>query len=206
MAPGRLLSRAAGALLGLAAAAAVSGAARAPASLPGDMALGRAAAPVTVVEYASLGCPHCARWATTVFPEFRRRYIDTGRVRFVLREMLTGDAPLAAAGFLTARCAGKNKYFQVVEQVYAQQQTIMFAPEGAAGPLRKIAADAGVPSEKFEACLKDEAALKALNARATTEAEAAGVSGTPTFLIGKKALSGEQSLASLGEAIVQARR
>src|SRR6185503_7987265 len=89
-------------------------AAAAPAAEDG-MARGNPKAKVTVVEYASVGCPHCGNWARNVWPEFRARYVDTGKVRFVLREAITGDAELATAGFLTARCAGPAKYFQVVD-------------------------------------------------------------------------------------------
>jgi protein-disulfide isomerase len=76
---------------------------------PDDMVLGSASAPVTVIEYASASCPHCARWSIDVFPEFRRRFIQTGQVRYVMREFLTDPAELAAAGFLTARCGGRGR-------------------------------------------------------------------------------------------------
>jgi protein-disulfide isomerase len=96
----------------------------APAAPTDDMSLGAPSAPVTVIEYASLGCPHCGTWSRDVFPEFKKKFIDTGRARFVLREMLTGNSAVAAAGFLTARCAPKDKYFQVVEELFAAQPRI----------------------------------------------------------------------------------
>src|SRR5260370_34178229 len=77
------------------------------AAVEGDMSLGSPNAKVTVIEYASLGCPICAKWNNEVFPDFKAKYVDTGKVHYVLREFLTGDAPIAAAGFLLARCAGK---------------------------------------------------------------------------------------------------
>src|SRR5450631_1905659 len=77
-----------------------------------DMSLGPPTAKVTVIEYASLGCPICAKWNNDVFQAFRTKYVDSGKVHYVLREMLTGDAPVAAAGVLLARCSGKEKYFQ----------------------------------------------------------------------------------------------
>ena len=76
-----------------------------------DMSLGNPAAKVTVMEFASLGCPICAKWNNEAFPAFKAKYIDTGKVHYVLKEFSTGDAPVAAAGFLLARCAGKEKYF-----------------------------------------------------------------------------------------------
>src|SRR5262252_4432484 len=83
-----------------------------------EMTMGSPTAKVTVVEYASVACPICARFNNEVFPEFKKKYIDTGKVRWVSREALTGNPALAASGFLLARCAGKDKYFQVTDAVY----------------------------------------------------------------------------------------
>src|SRR4051812_17923156 len=82
-----------------------------------DKALGKVGAPVTVIEYGSVACPHCAAWDRDVFPAFKAKFIDTGRIRYVFREMLTGDPNLAAAGFVTARCAPPAKYFDVVHAI-----------------------------------------------------------------------------------------
>jgi protein-disulfide isomerase len=187
------------ALLGSAVQAAPS--ATAPA--PGEMSLGDPHAPVTVVEYASVGCPHCAVWANEVFPGLRAKYIDTGKVRFVFREMLTGNGALAAAGFLTARCATPDHYFQVVDDVFAQQTAI--GQEGV-DALARIALHAGISRPRFDACLKDEAALKLLNKRTLADAQAHDITGTPTFFVGAQRLDGEQSLEDLDVAIAKVRR
>jgi len=171
-----------------------------------EMSLGKAAAPVTVVEYASLGCPHCAVWSREVFPEFKRRYIDSGRVRFVLREMLTGDSAVAAAGFLTARCAGPAHYFQVVEDLFAAEPRM--ERDGDDLPaLLDVAARAGLTRSQVAACLSDHAALAALQARTDAHAKL-DAEGTPTFDVAGKRLSGDTSLATLAAAIdaAQARR
>jgi protein-disulfide isomerase len=170
---------------------------------PGEMSLGSPKAPITVVEYASVGCPHCAVWATEVFPVFKQKYVDTGKVRFVLREMLTGNGTLAAAGFLTARCVAPDKYFQVVDGVYAGQETI--SREGI-DALARIAEQAGLTREKFDACLRDHEALKALEARTNDDAKAHGVTGTPTFFVGTQKLDGEQTLEDLDAAIAHAKK
>lgn len=170
-----------------------------------DMALGARGAPVTVIEYASLGCPHCAVWAKEVFPAFKRKYIDTGKVRFVFREMLYGDPALAAAGFLTARCAGRGRYFQVVDAVFAAQEKIA-GEGGPAGTLQRIAKDAGVSQARFTACLEDKAALTALQSRTEGYARQGKITGTPTFVIGERKLEGHQSLAQLDAAIAGVRR
>jgi protein-disulfide isomerase len=183
--------------------------AAAPASPPtttdpdGVMVLGFPRARVTVAEYASVGCPHCAHWARTIYPAFKAKYIDTGRVKFAFHEMLTGDGALAAAGFLLARCAGAPKYFQVVDQIFAQQNEI--AARGAA-PLLVIGQAAGVSEDRFKACLSDDAALKALGARTQADAEAHQVSGTPTFFVNGVRLNSDASLADFDAAIAAARR
>jgi protein-disulfide isomerase len=196
-------------------AAAATPAAPAPATAPaatavapnalaqGAMSLGNPHAPFTVVEYASVGCPHCAVWANTVFPDFRSKYIDTGKVRFEFHEMLTGNPALAAAGFLVARCVPPGKYFQVVDDVFAQQEEI-----GRAGieALEKIGEHAGLTREQFNACLQDKAALDALSERTLNDAKAHGVTGTPTFFVGGQKLDGEQTLEALDSAIAHARR
>ena len=183
--------------LGLAAVAAATliGAGRAD-----DMSLGNPAAPVTVVEYASLGCSHCGAWSREVFPEFKRRYIDAGRARYVLREMLNGDAAVSAAGFLTARCAGPAHYFQVVEALFAAQPRM--AAEGDDMPaLLDVAAHAGLSREQVSACLSDHAALAALEARADSYTSVDHVDGTPAFDVAGRRFSGETSLKDLGAAI-----
>ena len=168
------------------------------------MALGNPTARVTVIEYASVGCSHCAVWAREVFPAFKAKYVVTGKVRFVFHEMLTGEPTLAAAGFLTARCAGPARYFQVIEAVFARQDDII--KESGLGILTGIARDAGLSQERFTACLNDEAALKALDDRTQQDAKDHGVTGTPTFFVGKRKLEGEQSLDQLDAAIAGAGR
>jgi protein-disulfide isomerase len=194
---------AAGALLSLTATSAMAAAAPPTAPSPGEMSLGNPKAPITVVEYASVGCPHCAVWANEVFPVFKQKYVDTGQVRFVLREMLTGNGALAAAGFLTARCVAPDKYFEVVDGVFAGQDDL--AKEGVEA-LAKIAEKAGLTRAKFDACLQDQGALQALESRTEADAKAHGVNGTPTFFVGSQRLDGEQTLEDLDAAIARARK
>jgi protein-disulfide isomerase len=187
--------------IGLPAASATS-----PVPAPGQaaeaMSLGSPRAPVTVIEYASVGCPHCAKWANDVFPELRSQYIDTGKVRFEFHEMLTGNPTLAAAGFLLARCAAPSKYFQVVDDVFARQVEI---GDKGIGVLKEIGEHAGVTSDQFDACLQNPAALEALQKRTQDDAAAHGVTGTPTFFVGGEKFDGEESLDVLGAAIARAK-
>ncbi|HEY5007167.1 MAG TPA: thioredoxin domain-containing protein, partial [Caulobacteraceae bacterium] len=129
-----------------------------------DMSLGNAASKVTVIEYASATCPHCARFNNEVFPGFKAKYIDTGRIHYVFREFLTPPPEVAAAAFLTARCAGKDKYFSVLDAVF-KAQTQMFTSGDIKGTLLGIAQSAGLTEAQFNACINDNAALTALNNR-----------------------------------------
>ena len=113
----------------------------------GDVVLGSEKAPVTIIEYASMTCPHCAHFSTTTFPELQKRYIDTGKVRFIFREFPL-DA-LAAAGFMLARCAGKDKFMPVVETLFAKQPEWMV--QKPIEPLRTIARQFGFTEESFDA-------------------------------------------------------
>src|SRR4051812_45765963 len=106
-----------------------------------DMSMGDANAPVKMVEYASASCVHCAAFNNEVFPAFKAKYIDTGKVHYTLKEFLTPPVEMAAAGFLTARCAGKDKYFSVLDAVYHSQQE-MFQSGDIRGPLLRIAQSA----------------------------------------------------------------
>jgi protein-disulfide isomerase len=168
-----------------------------------DMSLGKADAPVTVVEYASVSCSHCARWNKDVFPAFKAKYIDTGKVRYVFREFITPPPQLAAAGFLLARCAGKDKYFGVLDQVFHAQDEI-FRTGDIRTPLVAIAAQAGMTEQAFNACVSDEKALNALNSRVEKWATSAKITGTPTFDVNGKRLDGEQTMATFDAAIAAA--
>jgi protein-disulfide isomerase len=171
----------------LAAAVALAGAPAlaAPSVLPGDMTLGNPKAKVEVIEYASVACPHCAHFNETVLTPFRAKWVDTGKVHFALKEMLTASPTVAMAGFLVARCAGPAKYFKVVDEIYRSQP--QWQEGQIKGVLQHIAADNGLDEAHFNACLQDQAAIAAVNARAQRASEQDGVDSTPAvFINGKK--------------------
>ena len=168
----------------------------------GDMTLGDPKAKVQLVEYASASCSHCARFNNDVFPEFKKKYIDTGKVHYTFREMLTEPKSVAAAAFLMARCAGKDKYFPAVDAVFRNQQE-MFTTSDPRTVLLRIAQSMGMTEQSFEACVSDEKAFKDLNER--IEKTAGDINGTPAFVFnGKKVKEGEISMAELDAAVAEA--
>jgi protein-disulfide isomerase len=184
----------ASALVALPAAAAPAPAA--PAAVPGDMSLGSPGAKVTVVEYASVTCPHCARFNNEVFPAFKAKYIDTGKVRYVFREFPTSPVEVAAAGFLVARCSPADKYFAVIDALFKAQEALYASRDGK--PYLLAGGKAGGLSEaQVQTCLEDKAQLDAFNDRVKLAFETGGVKATPTFVIGSTTLEGEQTLAQL---------
>ena len=189
------------AVLGLAACQQKAGGAGA---LPDDMTLGNPQAKVTVQEYASVGCPICKKWYDEVYPAFKTKYIDTGRIHFVSKEMLVGggvEVQVAASGFLMARCAGKDKYFAVVDALYKQQDQAFQAPRET---LTNIARSVGMSDAQFNACVTDEKAFQALNDRVEKHNKE-GVDSTPTFVVnGKKMEPGYHSLEEIDAVIKSA--
>jgi protein-disulfide isomerase len=171
-----------------------------------DMSLGSPTAKVTVLEFASLGCPICAKWNSDTFPAFKAKYIDTGKVRYVLKEFSTGDAPVAAAGFLLARCAGKDKYFQVVDSVFREEQPLLETDQNAEkrDRLVKVAQSAGISEQQFDACTGDDDALKAFNDRVEKASKQYNIDSTPTFVINGKSYTGFQDMPAMDKAIAEA--
>ena len=168
----------------------------APGSLP-DQVLGAAEAPVTIVEYASMTCSHCAAFHDKTYPELKKRYIDTGKVRFIFREFPLD--PLAAAGFMLARCAGDGKYFPMVETLFHQQRE--WAVQKPLPPLQAIAKQAGLTQESFEQCLANQKLLEDIEKVRERATAKFGVSSTPTFFINGKKVSGALSIEDLEKEI-----
>ena len=165
----------------------------------GDMGLGAPeGAKVTVVEYASVTCGHCAVWQQTVWPEFKAKYVDTNKVRYVFREFPTAPVPVATAGFLVARCAGPDKYFDVLHEIMASQGEI-FGGTPPRTVLLRIAQGAGLSEQQFQDCVTDEEAIKAMETRIKAGLDA-GVQGTPTFMVNGAKVA-DSSLSGLSTAI-----
>ena len=169
-----------------------------PVSLP-DMALGSAKAAVTITEYASMSCPHCAAFEQNVFPMLKSKYIDTGKVRFVFREF-----PLdinAAAASMLARCIGNDdagKYFGAIDLLFKQQDLLMTETKPT---LERIGKQAGLNDHLVEACVKNQALLDKLSADAKFANETLKVDATPTFFLNGEMLKGAMSFEELDKKI-----
>lgn len=156
----------------------------APAAAPeiADFGLGPTDAKVTVIEYASFTCPHCASFHSTVWPQLKADYIDTGKIRFVLREVYFDRYGLWAG--MIARCGGEMRYFGITDIVFdTQSEWLADDPNAAVANLKKIGRKAGMDDATMDACLKDGAQAEALVAHYQKNAEADGLQGTPSFVI-----------------------
>ena len=148
-----------------------------------DMALGDPDAPVTVIEYASFTCPHCANFHANVFKDLKKNYIDTGKVRFIHREVYFDRHGLWAG--MVARCGGAMRYFGLAELIYGGQRewTKGDDPAQIADNLRRIGRSAGLTNDQLEACLSDGAKAQTLVAWYQANAETDKISATPSFVI-----------------------
>jgi protein-disulfide isomerase len=163
----------------------------------GEMWLGDEKAPVTIIEYASMTCPHCATFHETTYPELKKRYIDTGKVRFIFREFPLD--PLAAAGFMLARCAGKDRYFPLIETLFQKQRE--WVVQQPLPPLLAIAKQAGFTQETFEACLSNQQVQDGIDEVRQRAVQKLNVTSTPTFFINGKIFRGAMTIADIEKEI-----
>jgi protein-disulfide isomerase len=165
-----------------------------PVALP-DMALGSATAPITIVEYSSLTCSHCAAFAENVFPMLQSKYIDTGKVRFVSREFPLESK--AAAASMLARCTANgdaSKFFDATMMLFRQQQDLI---EHTTDTLTAVGGKFGMSQAAVENCVKDDAALDKLQADQNFAFGQLKVDATPTFFINGEKVKGSMSFEEL---------
>jgi protein-disulfide isomerase len=182
------------------AVASVASAAELPPVTANDRVLGRADAPVMVVEYASFTCSHCADWHKDVFPAFKARYIDTGKVRLVFRNLPTAPANLAMSAAGIARCSAPDRFFAVVDSLFAGQPALA---TGSRSWFSDAIAAGGRTEDQIKACFADPATQAAITAD-IEGATAAGVNSTPTFFVNGRKVA-DPTLVALGAAIDAAR-
>jgi protein-disulfide isomerase len=171
-----------------------------------DIFIGSADAPNTIVEYASMTCPHCALFQTKVLPELKTKYIDTGKVRYTLREFPLDN--LAVAAFMLARCAGDDRYYPMVDALFETQENWAVAGGDAKEKLLQIARQAGISKEQFDKCLADKELFGKIVQVRESAHDKFQVDSTPTFFINGKRLKGDHQLkdfdVALGEAPAEA--
>ncbi len=151
----------------------------------GDKALGAEDAPVTIVEYASITCGHCANFHAKTFPQIKKKYIDTGKVRFIFREFPLdppNGPPLASAGFMIARCAPGDGYFQMIDILF-EKLDFWSRSRDIAAALFTLAKQVGFTQDSFKACLTNQQVLDGLNWTKERAYKEFGVNSTPTFFI-----------------------
>lgn len=168
-----------------------------------DVVLGDPNAPVTIIEYASAGCGACAAFHQTAFDELKSQYIDTGKAKFILRELPAGDPVMFGNGALLAHCVAEDKYYAVIDQLFKQFNAIAQARQQ--GSLReaylRIARSANVGEEQFNQCVRDQDLLDQIYKRAEDGSERYGISATPAFVIDGEYRPGLRSVADFARII-----
>ncbi len=166
-----------------------------------EMALGSADAPVTMIEYSSLGCPHCAAFHRDTLPRIKKEYIDTGKLRLVFRDFPLGAPALAAA--MIARCSGPRKYFGFIEILF-RSQAQWSRSDTPLKALTRVSRFGGMTEADVEACLKYQALLESIHKGAEAAQKNHQINSTPTFLIGGGMISGAQPFETFKKAIDKA--
>jgi protein-disulfide isomerase len=162
-----------------------------PGALP-DVVIGKADAPVTIVEYASMTCPHCAQFQTVVFPQLKAKYIDSGKAKYMLREFPLDN--LAVGAFMLARCAGEDRYYPMVDGLFGTQETWAVPGPEAKDKLLLIARQAGFSKERFDQCLGDKELFNKIVETRSRGHDRFAVDSTPTFFVNGKRMKGDHQL------------
>ncbi len=171
----------------------------APSPLP-EMSWGSADAPVTIVQYASLTCPHCRNFHKVTYPEFKRRFIDTGKVRYILREFPIGKTSGNAT--IALRCAPPDKYLDLYGK-FMEQQPQWVSLEVRLDAIYAVAQQVGMKRAEFDACLQNQGMIENLK-WVKERGRKLGIVGTPNFFIGNKLIKKELTIAEIADYVEQA--
>lgn len=167
-----------------------------------EMALGDANAPVKIIEYMSMTCPHCAHFHQTTFDTIKTKYVDTGKVYFVLREFPFPQDTASLAAFMLARCTSEDKFFPFVSMFLKQQRTWAAPADGdVRNAMLQLSKLGGFTQETFDACLTNAQLAADVSAVRDRGAQEFGIQSTPSFLINGKAYSGDMSVDSMSALI-----
>jgi protein-disulfide isomerase len=163
-----------------------------------DIVMGQATAPVTIIEYASMTCPHCAHFATETFPALKEKYIDTGKVRYIMREYPLNQPAVAAS--MAIRCAGPENYYPLTETLFAEQRKWV-VDDNFLAHLYDIVKQAGLQESKFQECLSDRDLLAKIQETRDRAEKRFKVNSTPTFFINGTKFAGALSMDELDKAL-----
>lgn len=164
----------------------------------GEIVLGKADAPVTIVEYSSLTCPHCGAFHRDTLPKLKKQYIDSGQVKIYFRPFPFD--PYATAGAMLAQCVAPAAQVNFLDILFKRQQQ-WIQSEQPMDELQKLARQAGLSEADFVVCLKDESRLEAIRQMQSAAAEELGVRSTPTFFINGEKLEGNRGLDEFDKRI-----
>ena len=178
--------------------AAAGDAAKELAVQPSDRILGKAEAPITIIEYASLTCPHCAHFDVTVLPKLKEKWIDTGKAKLILRDYPLDEPALRAA--MVARCAPADRFYPLIDTFFAQQEQWATSRDYRAA-LEKLVKLGGMSDKEFKACISDKKLEDQVAQSRLTAAQQLGVDATPTFFINGKKFDGAPTLEAFDQAL-----
>ncbi len=169
---------------------------KAPAS--GEKVIGKDDAKVTIVEYASLTCPHCADFHEKVLPQIKSKYLDNGKAKLYFRGFALN--PLDTAAQMLTLCAASEKYFPLQDAFFTTQKSWTTASDPVAA-LLQVSKQAGFTKESFEACLRNQKILDEINGSRDNSEKAFGITGTPTFFVNGVKLDGGATFENLSKLI-----
>lgn len=168
-----------------------------------DRVMGEADAPVTIIEYASLTCPHCATFHRETLPQVKSEWIETGKARLIYRDFPTSPTAVSLAASMIARCAPRERYFAFLGALFETQKNWAVSPDPI-DALAKVAQLGGMPREDVDKCLDDEALLDGLRERALDARTEFGIESTPSFVINGKVVRGNMSYDDFADLLEQA--
>jgi protein-disulfide isomerase len=178
--------------------AAAGDAAKELAVQPSDRILGKAEAPITIIEYASLTCPHCAHFDVTVLPKLKEKWIDTGKAKLILRDYPLDEPALRAA--MVARCAPANRFYPLIDTFFAQQEQWVTSRDYRAA-LEKLVKLGGMSDKEFKACISDKKLEDQVAQSRLVASQQLGVDATPTFFINGKKFDGAPTVEAFDQAL-----
>jgi len=178
--------------------AAAGDAAKELAVQPSDRILGKAEAPITIIEYASLTCPHCAHFDVTVLPKLKEKWIDTGKAKLILRDYPLDEPALRAA--MVARCAPADRFYPLIDTFFAQQEQWVTSRDYRAA-LEKLVKLGGMSDKEFKACISDKKLEDQVAQSRLIASQQLGVDATPTFFINGKKFDGAPTVEAFDQAL-----